>query len=147
MSSQSAPFKSQGKEAIRRANLSAALTSVRLAGHQSRSELIKALRLSRTTVFELVGQLVGQLVELGLVTEIESPAASGVGRPSFVVSPDAHVGAIAVNPESDALSIGVVNLRGEILSRKRIATPEPLTPIQAAELIGGRQLRLLPKKL
>lgn len=143
MSSQSAPFKSQGKEAIRRANLSAALTSVRLAGHQSRSELIKALRLSRTTVFELVGQL----VELGLVTEIESPAASGVGRPSFVVSPDAHVGAIAVNPESDALSIGVVNLRGEILSRKRIATPEPLTPIQAAELIGGRQLRLLPKKL
>jgi predicted NBD/HSP70 family sugar kinase len=116
--------KSQGKEAIRRFNLSAALTIVRRAGRLSRSELIRELRLSRTTVFELVGQL----ADLGLVVEDASPEIVGVGRPSFVVSSSNNVGAFVVNPESDAITVGLVTLGGQILERVRRVSPRPLDP-------------------
>lgn len=125
-------FRSQGKEAIRRMNLSAALESIRRAGSLSRTQLIKTLRLSRTTVFELVGQL----SDLGLVIEDETPETSGVGRPSFVVRPSSGVLAISLNPESDALNAGLVTLDGRVVERMRTPYGEPLNPVATTELAG-----------
>jgi hypothetical protein len=61
------PF-GQGKDAIRRANLSAMLGTLVRDGAQSLSELTQRLRLSRTAVAELATQLGG----LGLVDERDS---------------------------------------------------------------------------
>lgn len=127
------PFTVQGKEAIRRVNLSAALASVRQAGQLSRSGLIRSLRLGRTTVFELVGQL----VDLGLLVEDERPEVAGVGRPSFVVRPSPQVGAFVVNPESDGVTVGAVTLGGELLASVRRPTPSPLGPGQTVDVAAA----------
>ncbi|MCU1585983.1 MAG: family transcriptional regulator [Microbacteriaceae bacterium] len=134
--------KSQGKEAIRRLNLTAALSIVRRAGRLSRTELIKELHLSRTTVFELVSQL----ADLGLVVEDEAPQIIGVGRPSFVVSASNQVGALVVNPESDAITVGLVTLGGQVLEKVRRVSRQPLDPVATAdvawELVGEIRKRV-----
>lgn len=134
--------KSQGKEAIRRSNLSAALSIVMRAGRLSRTQLIRELRLSRTTVFELVSQL----AELGLVIEDEAPEILGVGRPSFVVSASDRVGAFVVNPESDAITVGLVTLNGHVLEKIRRVSPTRLSPEAtsdiAAQLIAEMRDRI-----
>lgn len=126
-------IRSQGKDAIRRSNLSAALEMIRRSGRLSRSELIRKLHLSRTTVFELIGQL----AELGLVTEDASPEVLGVGRPSYVVSASDNVGAFAVNPESDAITVGLVTLGGQLVERIRHVSPQPPTPARTIEVASS----------
>ena len=103
---------------VRRRNLSAVLTLVHRRRSVARSELTRTTGLSRSTVKDLVEEL----IEGGLVEESQAATASQVGRPSPIVRPQTRTLAIAVNPETDAITIGVVGLGGAVLDVVRYPT-------------------------
>ncbi|MCV7253336.1 ROK family transcriptional regulator [Mycobacterium hackensackense] len=103
---------------VRRRNLSAVLTLVHRARALTRSELTRRTGLSRSTVKDLVEELVGA----GLIEESPAAPVSQVGRPSPMVRPQTGTLAIAVNPETDAITIGVVALGGTVLEVARYPT-------------------------
>jgi predicted NBD/HSP70 family sugar kinase len=102
---------------VRRRNLSGVLTLVHRRRSLSRSELTRRTGLSRSTVKDLVDEL----VEGGLVEESQA-AASRVGRPSPIVRPQTRTLSVAVNPETDAITIGLVALGGAVLDVARCPT-------------------------
>ncbi|MGO4807689.1 ROK family protein [Arthrobacter sp. 2MCAF15] len=102
----------------RRNNLSLLTSLVHHHGVLSRAQLTRQTGLNRSTV----GTLIGQLVALGLVYET-APAGEGqVGRPSPEVHPSPSVAALAVNPEIDAVTIGLVSLGGKVQKKIRFPT-------------------------
>ena len=90
-------------EGVRRSNLATTLGILYRQGPASRAALSKRTGRNRSTI----ASLVNDLVELGLVVENEPDSMGQVGRPSPVVSIRPEVAAIAVNPEIDALTIGL----------------------------------------
>ena len=120
-------------EATRRHNLSTLLTLVHHRKSVSRAELTRITGLNRSTI----GALVGDLAATGLVVET-APTTGTVGRPSPIVKPGRRIGAIAVNPDVDAILVGLVGLGGVVHRRKRIeldAVPsvaDVVTHVQAA---------------
>lgn len=103
---------------VRRHNLSAILGLVHHSRGVSRSQLTRQTGLNRSTV----AALVAELVELELVVESEPDASNQVGRPSPVVRPNPRTVAVSINPEIDAITIGVVALGGTVLKRIRHST-------------------------
>jgi predicted NBD/HSP70 family sugar kinase len=103
---------------VRRRNLSGVLTLVHRQRSLSRSDLTRRTGLSRSTVKDLVDEL----VEGGLVEESQAAAASQVGRPSPIVRPQSRTLSVAVNPETDAITIGLVALGGTVLEVIRYPT-------------------------
>ena len=103
---------------VRRHNLSTVLTLVHQARGLSRSELTRRTGLNRSTI----AGLVAELVERGLVGESIPERPGMVGRPSPVVVPSERVVGIAVNPEIDAITIGLVSLGGSVLRKIRYET-------------------------
>jgi predicted NBD/HSP70 family sugar kinase len=103
---------------VRRRNLSGVLTLVHRHRSVSRSELTRRTGLSRSTVKDLVEEL----VEGGLVEESQTAVASQVGRPSPIVRPQTRTLSVAVNPETDAITIGLVALGGTVLEVARCPT-------------------------
>jgi len=102
----------------RRNNLSLLTSLVHHHGVLSRAQLTRHTGLNRSTI----GTLIGQLVALGLVYET-APAGEGqVGRPSPEVHPSPSVAALAVNPEIDAVTIGLVSLGGKVQKKIRFET-------------------------
>jgi predicted NBD/HSP70 family sugar kinase len=102
----------------RRNNLSLLTSLVHHHGVLSRAQLTRHTGLNRSTV----GTLIGQLVSLGVVYET-APAGEGqVGRPSPEVHPNPSVAALAVNPEIDAVTIGLVSLGGKVQKKIRFET-------------------------
>ena len=102
----------------RRNNLSLLTTLVHHQGVLSRAQLTRLTGLNRSTV----GTLIAQLVSLGVVYET-APAGEGqVGRPSPEVHPSPAVAALAVNPEIDAVTIGLVSLGGKVHKKIRFDT-------------------------
>lgn len=102
----------------RRNNLSLLTSLVHHRGVLSRARLTRHTGLNRSTV----GTLIGQLVSLGVVYET-APAGEGqVGRPSPEVHPSPSVAALAVNPEIDAVTIGLVSLGGKVQKKIRFET-------------------------
>jgi predicted NBD/HSP70 family sugar kinase len=69
-----------------------------------------------------VSALVTELEALGLLFETEPDPTNTVGRPSPTVQVSPGVVGIAVNPEVDAVTIGVVGLGGKVLKRIRYET-------------------------
>ena len=114
----------------RQRNLSLILSSVHQLGPRSRSDLTALSGLNRSTV----GALVAELVELGLVTELEPAHTHRSGRPSPVVAPSRDVVAISLNPDVAGLTAAVVGLGGAVLLRETILTPQVMTPEDAALL-------------
>ncbi|QIZ97750.1 ROK family protein [Leifsonia sp. PS1209] len=112
-------------DTVRRNNLATVLGLVHRGGPAARSSLTHATGLNRSTV----GALVAELVELGLVTEREPETSNRVGRPSPVVVADSRVVAVAVNPEIDAVTVGIVGLDGVVHRRVRF----PLDHVPGAE--------------
>jgi predicted NBD/HSP70 family sugar kinase len=113
---------SAGRE-LRRTNLSAVLTLVHDRGAVSRAELTRETGLNRSTV----SALVGQLVDLRLVRE-SAVGARQVGRPSRLIEPERRTVALAVHPEPDAVTIGLVGLGGHVIKRIRcrmVQAPQP----------------------
>lgn len=100
---------------VRRRNLSVILRLVHLGGAASRSRLTRLTGLNRSTI----AALVAELAELGLVEEREPDSTNQVGRPSPIVAVSDRFVAIAVNPEIDAVTIGIVGLDGTVHRRIR----------------------------
>ena len=123
-------------DGVRRHNLSVVLRLVHRSQGIPRSALTKTTELNRSTV----AALVSELVERELVIEAEPDANNQVGRPSPVALPGPKAIAFAVNPEIDAVTVGVVGLGGAVL--KRVRRPTPAVPSVAdavaisAELIA-----------
>jgi predicted NBD/HSP70 family sugar kinase len=107
-----------GTESLRTQNLSQILTTVHRNGPLSRSELTRRSGFNRSTV----GALVSALAEKHLVHETEPAGDGRVGRPSPIVQANPGVAVIAVNPDIDALTVGVVGLGGKVHARVRRET-------------------------
>ncbi|WP_081322592.1 ROK family transcriptional regulator [Microbacterium testaceum] len=121
-------------DGMRRANLALVLRTVHREGPRSRAALTEATGLNRSTIADLVGELVSD----GLVVERAPDPVGRVGRPSPTVAPDPRVVTVAVNPEVDALDIGVIALDGTLIARERLPQTRLLTPERTAELVGER---------
>ncbi|MET4060226.1 putative NBD/HSP70 family sugar kinase [Arthrobacter sp. UYP6] len=106
---------SSGTESIRAQNLSRILTLVHRRGPLSRAELTRLCGFNRSTV----GALVAELGELGLAYETDPPALKRVGRPSPLVHANERVAAIAVHPDVDAVTVGLIGLGGTVHRRVR----------------------------
>ena len=103
---------------VRRHNLSVVLGLVHRERNLSRAQLTRQTGLNRSTV----AALVAELVERELVVETEPDATNSRGRPSPIVRPNPLVVAISINPEIDAISIGVVSLGGTVIKKIRYVT-------------------------
>ncbi len=117
----------------RRNNLALISSLVHHHGVLSRAELTKRTGLNRSTV----GTLVGQLVALGLVYESAPTGEGQVGRPSPDVRPDPSTAALAVNPEVDAVTIGLVSLGGKVQKKIRFATERIPTAKEAVNIAAA----------
>ncbi|KAF2417218.1 ROK family protein [Microbacterium sp. B35-30] len=118
----------------RQANLSRLLRLAHLEGPVSRATLTGATGLNRSTIADLVGDLVA----LGVAEERAPDPSRRVGRPSPLVAAHPRVVAIAVNPEVDALTIAAVGLDRAVRRRERIEMTGLLGPEGTARLIGER---------
>jgi predicted NBD/HSP70 family sugar kinase len=105
----------RGNSDVRRHNLSLVLRLVHLSRSIPRSGLTRSTGLNRSTI----AALVGELVERELLVEAEPDANNQVGRPSPLVLPAPRPIAFAVNPEIDAITVGVVGLGATVLRRVR----------------------------
>ena len=112
------PASGGATDALRRSNLATVLGLVHRDGDLSRSDLTRLTGLNRSTVGDLVAELTG----LGLVEVDEAPGGGRAGRPSPVVRVAGNIAAVAVNPEVDAVIVGLVGLGGRVLKRIRIET-------------------------
>ena len=117
-------------DSLRRHNLSTVLTLVHHAGALSRSRLTKATGLNRSTIADLVAEL----IDVGIVVESDPAPNKAVGRPSPVVRPDPRPVAIAVNPEIDAITVGVVGLGGAMVTRVRHELDRPPRAVEAVRV-------------
>ncbi|HEY5980830.1 MAG TPA: ROK family transcriptional regulator [Microlunatus sp.] len=117
----------------RRHNLSRLLTLVHREGAQSRAALTRRTGLNRSTI----GGLVTELVQLGLVLETGPTSPAGVGRPSPLVTPAETVVALTVNPDIDAVTVGLVGLGGTVHKRIRYPVSAAPTATEAVNLVAA----------
>lgn len=117
----------------RQHNLGRVLALVHHDGALSRAALTRRTGLNRSTIAGLVAELVG----LGLVSESEPAEPAGVGRPSPLVRAEPRVAALTVNPDIDAVSLGLVGLGGAAHKRVRYPTSGSLTATEAVNLVGA----------
>ncbi|MCU1596660.1 MAG: hypothetical protein QOK08_2018 [Actinomycetota bacterium] len=103
---------------VRRHNLSVVLCLAHRSRGISRSALTRQTGLNRSTI----AALVGELVERQLLIEVEPDASNRVGRPSPIALPAPRAVVFAVNPEVDAITVGLVGLGGTVLGRIRRST-------------------------
>jgi predicted NBD/HSP70 family sugar kinase len=117
---QPAPLSRVGNsnDQARRHNLSTVLTLLHHGGSRTRAELTRATGLNRSTI----AALVSELGDLGLVYETQQTDPGTVGRPSPFVHLTDRLLAVAVNPDLDAVTIGLVQLGGRVLTRVRHET-------------------------
>lgn len=120
-------------EAVRRTNLSRLLRLVHREGPSSRADLTAATGLNRSTIADLVGEL----VMLGAVRELPPAPSTRAGRPSPVVAAHPAVAAVAANPEVDAVTLAAVAFDGSILARRRVEADHLLSPEEAVATIDG----------
>lgn len=111
------PARGATQDEVRRHNLSALLRRVHLRGALSRAELTEWLGLNRSTV----GDLVGELMSLGLVREDLPPHRIGAGRPSPIVRPEsASVHVLAADISVELITVAIVGLGGTVTDRVEI---------------------------
>jgi predicted NBD/HSP70 family sugar kinase len=121
-------------EGVRQRNLARVLRLVHLDGPLPRATLTETTGLNRSTIADLVGELVAQ----GLVKERAPDPSRRVGRPSPIVSAAADVVAIAVNPEVDAVTMAAVGLDRSISLRARIDVDRLITPADATAIVAAQ---------
>ena len=118
---------------LRRHNLSVVLGLAHRTGGLSRAQLTRQTGLNRSTIADLVGEL----VERQLVVEADPDSSGQVGRPSPIVRPNPQAVALAFNPEVDAITIGVVGLGGTVLQRVRYPTPRTTSAAEAVAICAA----------
>ena len=127
-------YKGNNLDNVRRTNLSLVLGLVHTSGAVSRAQLTRELGLNRSTIAALVSELVSR----GLVVESTPEASSQVGRPSLVITPSPRIAAITINPELDAITIGLVGLGGKVLRRVRydnVRIPSPQEVVNVVKAV------------
>ena len=107
----------------------------------SRSNLTQRMGLNRSTI----AALVSELVDLDLVREDDAESTFQVGRPSPMVRPSSTPVAIAVNPEIDAITVGVVGLGGVVLATRRHPLDRLPSVRDAVQLTAGLVDSLRPE--
>jgi len=120
-------------DGVRRRNLATVLDHVHRHGPASRAAITAATGLNRSTV----AALVAELESLGLVVEGDPLVTSRVGRPSPLVSIGDESVAIAVNPEVDAITVGIVGLGGRVVAVSRHEVAGAVSAETAIEIIAG----------
>ncbi|KOX15338.1 ROK family transcriptional regulator [Saccharothrix sp. NRRL B-16348] len=125
---------------VRRHNLSVVLSHLRDHGPRSRARLAEETGLNKATV----SSLVAELVDRGLVGEGETERAT-VGRPGQIIRLDGeHVVAVGAEVNVGYLSVLVLNLRGQVVARQRVALD---TAALEPALVLARLGRLLDSAL
>lgn len=119
-------------DGVRSRNLARVLRLVHRGGAQSRAQLTAATGLNRSTIADLVSELVTD----GWVVERDPDPVGRVGRPSPVVAAAPSTVVIAVNPEIDAVEIAAVDLARTISVRERIESASLLTAEGVATLVA-----------
>ena len=120
------PLRPIGKllaEDTRRHHLSLILQHVFADGPASRADLARATGLTRVTVSDLVGSL----IQDGLLAELGAPAETRVGKPPTLVGllPDAaHIVALDLSAD-DRLAGAVIDLSGQVKARAEIPGTVP----------------------
>src|SRR5450631_834812 len=127
------PATGSNNDQVRRHNLSLVLGLAHRNGGLSRAQLTRATVLNRSTI----AVLVSELVDRQLVVEVEPDSSGQVGRPSPIVRPNPRAVALAVNPEVDAITIGVVGLGGTVLKRVRYPTPHGTSATEAVAICAA----------
>ncbi len=117
---------------VRQRNLAAVLELVHRGGSPSRAEITARTGLNRSTI----GALVAELEAVGLVVETDPTASTRVGRPSPRVEPSKDIAVIAVNPEVDAITAGLVGLGARVFHRVRREVNHTLSPEEASAVIA-----------
>ena len=128
-----AELRGNNLDLVRRRNLSLILGRVHALGAVSRAQLTRETGLNRSTI----AALVGELVQLGLVLETEPDQTNLVGRPSPVIVPSDRTVAITVNPEVDAVSIGLVALGGRVIRQVRYDTAQVPTAREVVDITAA----------
>jgi predicted NBD/HSP70 family sugar kinase len=107
-------------EELRRHNLATVLERLHLSGPTSRSELASATGLNRSTIADLIGELIA----LGLADEGPAAATSGPGRPSPVVrTRPAGAVVLAIEISVDSVAVATVGLGGHVYGHMRVGRP------------------------
>lgn len=128
-------------EELRRHNLAAVLDLLHGSGPLSRSELAEETGLNRSTI----GDLIGELTELGLVEEGPATTTTGPGRPSPVakVRPQGAV-VLAVEVTVDSVGVKTIGLGGHVYDELRVARPRArFSPQETIEDIAKLSTPLL----
>lgn len=125
---------------VRRLNLGRVLHQVHTQGQLSRSDLVAATGLNRSTVAGLVNELSAE----GLVAEIAGHGGS-VGRPSLMVAPVSEAAfVLAFDVRVERTIAAVMGLGGEILHRvEHTHRRSRLTPTGAARELADFAEQLL----
>lgn len=132
-------------EELRRHNLATVLERLHLTGPASRSHLVSTTGLNRSTIADLIGELIA----LGLVDEGPGASSTGPGRPSPVVRPRPEGAvALAVELSVDSIAVATVGLGGWIYDRVRVPRPRgrfsPQETIQDVARLAEPLLQDLP---
>ena len=141
MAARGRPGAGTNQEAVRRHNLGTLLGHVHHNGRISRAELTTRMRLNRSTI----AALVGELETLGLV-EQRAPQGerSGAGRPSLDVRPgpvEAFV--LATELRVDEITVARVGLGGHVLARAKRAAPSSRDPDDVADAVAASLAKLV----
>jgi len=126
------PLRPRGKllqEDARRHHRSLLLQQLFREGPASRADLARTTGLTRVTVSDLVGELVGE----GLVEELGAPAEARVGKPPTLVglaADSTHIVALDLSAD-DRMSGAVVNLAGRVQARHEL----PIDGAQGADAV------------
>lgn len=121
-------------EELRRHNLAAVLDRLHVSGALTRSQLAAQTGLNRSTIRDLIGEL----VDLRLVVEDRGTTTHGPGRPSSVARVEA-TGAVvlAVEFEVDSMAVATVGLGGHIFDKARVAhRPGPHPPREVVDQLS-----------
>jgi predicted NBD/HSP70 family sugar kinase len=117
------------------------LQRLHVSGPLTRSTLARRTGLNRSTI----GDLIGELVDLGLAEESPGTSKSGPGRPSPVAKA-APGGAIvlAIELSVDSVAVAAVGLGAHVYQQIRVPTPRgPREPGDALEDVVKLALRVL----
>lgn len=134
MATRGRPGAGTNQEAVRRHNLGTLLGHVHHNGRISRAALTTRMRLNRSTI----AALVGELESLGLVEQCAPQGErSRAGRPSLDVRPgpiEAFV--LATELRVDEITVARVGLGGQVLARATGATPASREPDDVVDTLG-----------
>ncbi|RKT31722.1 putative NBD/HSP70 family sugar kinase [Microbacterium sp. AG1240] len=137
-----APVRGKNLDDLRRTNLATALGLIHAARSISRADLTRSMGLNRSTIATIVADLEARdLIVIGGARDTKR-----IGRPSLEISTsDRHV-VIAVNPELDATTLGIVAMGGRVLREVRMDHERPPSAREVVNsvraLVAGMQPEL-----